>query len=266
VTRSPLASPVTRPGSLSFAISSNSFLNPRGGGTMTMCAGEPGTRITFGGDRDLPFSLVPGLELWPGSVDIDPKEGLAIPGVCCGFKRDDARRIVRELKLNWPTIDDTKSGEIVRRRNMRLPMNDCLLNSAGVIRKRSLILFKYTGTKTIERATMPSFRLEAREMPGIEHRRERQDFQRDTAAARNAFDRPTGPGLRPVEWERRAVSHGSRNDVLGLPAPRPSPPCATTEVCSMALRIQAIRNGPDSARRRGWQDSPPTRASNLPRT
>jgi hypothetical protein len=40
--------------------------------------GEPGTRLTFHGDAEHPFSPVPGISVWDGSIDIDPKCGLMI--------------------------------------------------------------------------------------------------------------------------------------------------------------------------------------------
>jgi ankyrin repeat protein len=43
-----------------------------------MKVGEPGTRITFGGDKNHPFEPIPGLRLWNGAIDIDPECGLLI--------------------------------------------------------------------------------------------------------------------------------------------------------------------------------------------
>jgi Putative peptidoglycan binding domain len=54
-----------------------SGLNPFGG-TMQSTLGEPGTRITFHGDSSHPFAPSPGVRVWDGSIDIDPKCGMVI--------------------------------------------------------------------------------------------------------------------------------------------------------------------------------------------
>lgn len=47
-------------------------------GTMHQLLGQPGTRITFHGDSAHPFAPIPGISLWDGSIDIDPKCGMVI--------------------------------------------------------------------------------------------------------------------------------------------------------------------------------------------
>jgi hypothetical protein len=47
-------------------------------GEMHSQFGEPGTRITFHGDSSHPFAPAPGISVWDGSIDIDPKCGMLI--------------------------------------------------------------------------------------------------------------------------------------------------------------------------------------------
>ena len=67
---------------MSFSIDLNAFFS--GAGTrgnpakMHMRTGEPGTRITFEGNKDDAFEPVPGLRVWQGAIDIDPECGLII--------------------------------------------------------------------------------------------------------------------------------------------------------------------------------------------
>jgi hypothetical protein len=61
--------------SLFLSANAGSRSKPLKGG---MRVGEPGTRITFGGDKNHPFEPVPGLRLWNGAIDIDPECGLLI--------------------------------------------------------------------------------------------------------------------------------------------------------------------------------------------
>ncbi len=55
----------------------DSFLTT-GKPTLESGVGEPGTRITFDGDKTDPFEPIPGLRVWGGSIDIDPECGMIV--------------------------------------------------------------------------------------------------------------------------------------------------------------------------------------------
>jgi hypothetical protein len=77
---------------ISLSVDLNAFFS--GAGTqnnpakMRMRAGEPGTRITFDGDKNDPFEPVPGLRVWKGAIDIDPDCGMVISAEQAGKHGD----------------------------------------------------------------------------------------------------------------------------------------------------------------------------------